>query len=182
MWKSQGVLLLSEWHCDSHILFNLIPPSRSSRQLFTSISDHPQSKTMIFSTTVDFATPNTQVLLLPNFQFFLPESFPLYPSCPWRFYWSPLNALFIILPMSRGHHMTERERHLVAHTSARLSSLRFVSPPIGQFWMRSSKIYLARSYHLTNLSTYFPQNMSTTFWDIVQYIVFCPISQWWGIT
>ena len=44
-----------------HILFNLILPSSSSRQLFTTISDHPQSRTMIFSTLVRKFFGNRQV-------------------------------------------------------------------------------------------------------------------------
>ena len=39
-----------------YILFNLILPFRSSKQLFITISDCPQSKTMIFSTLIN--TPN----------------------------------------------------------------------------------------------------------------------------
>ena len=35
-----------------HVPFKLILPSRSSRQLFSTTSDHPPSKTMIFSTSV----------------------------------------------------------------------------------------------------------------------------------
>jgi len=47
------------------ILFNLIPPSRSSRQLFTTTSDHSQFKTMIFF--LRSLTPSHS-LLLPNSQ------------------------------------------------------------------------------------------------------------------
>ena len=51
-----------------HILFNLIIPSRPSRQLLTSISDHPLSKTMIFCTPVK---PSVSPL---------PHQFPVPPS------------------------------------------------------------------------------------------------------
>ena len=36
--------------------------------------------------------------------------------------------------------------------------------------------------HTPNVSTKFHPNLSTTFWDIVLYIIFGPISQWWRIT
>ena len=36
--------------------------------------------------------------------------------------------------------------------------------------------------HTSNMSTKFRPNQSTTFWDIVLYIVFHPFSQWWRIT
>ena len=45
--------------------------------MFTTISDNPPSKTLVFSTPV--YPPQTH--FFPNLQFFLPESLPLYPSC-----------------------------------------------------------------------------------------------------
>uniref|UniRef100_A0A8C4R0V5 dolichol kinase n=1 Tax=Eptatretus burgeri TaxID=7764 RepID=A0A8C4R0V5_EPTBU len=47
-----------------HTLFNLIPPSWSSRQLFSTISDHSQSKTTIFSTLVKPPPTPPKILLL----------------------------------------------------------------------------------------------------------------------
>ena len=44
-----------------------------------------------------------------------------------------------------------------------------------------TKIEVIRPYHTSNMSTKFRTNPSTTFWDIVIYIVFGPISQWWRI-
>ena len=51
-----------------HILFNLVLPYRSSRQLFTAISNCPQSKTMTFSTLVN------PIQIPPNFPVFPPWS------------------------------------------------------------------------------------------------------------
>ena len=45
-----------------------------------------------------------------------------------------------------------------------------------------TKIKSICPYDTPNLSTKFHPNPSTTFWDIVLYIVFGPISQWWRIT
>ena len=45
-----------------------------------------------------------------------------------------------------------------------------------------TKIESIRRGHTPNMSTKFRPNPSTTFWDIVLYIVFGPISQWWRIT
>ena len=45
-------IFFSACQTNFHNLFNLIPPSRSSRQLFTTISDHPKSKT-IFSILIN---------------------------------------------------------------------------------------------------------------------------------
>ena len=62
-----------------NILFNVILPSRSSRQLFTTISDNAQSET-IFSVLVN----PTQIT---------PDIFPVFP--PWSFFpypFSPPNA------------------------------------------------------------------------------------------
>jgi len=65
-------LLFLAFRINFHILFNVILPSSSSRQLFSAISDCPQSKTMIFSTLVN----PTQIP--PNFQVFHPWSFLLH--------------------------------------------------------------------------------------------------------
>ena len=45
-----------------------------------------------------------------------------------------------------------------------------------------TKIESNRPCHTPNLSTKFRPNPFQTFWDIVLYIVFGPISQWWRIT
>ena len=74
--SSHSFLFFPACRINFHILFNLILPSTSSRQLFTTISGYPKSKTMIFSTLV---TPPQA--LLSNFQFSFPESLLLYPPC-----------------------------------------------------------------------------------------------------
>ena len=54
-----------------------------------------------------------------------------------------------------------------------------------QIWIRIrifTKIESFLSCHKPNMSTKFRPNPSTTFWDIVLYILFGPISQWWRIT
>ena len=52
-----------------------------------------------------------------------------------------------------------------------------------RIWIRIfTKIETILPCHTPNLSTKFCSNPSTTFWDIVLYIVFGPISQWWRIT
>ena len=55
-------------------------PCRSSRQLFTTLSDHPSSKTMIFYTLVNPPTyPTSSSFQISSFP---RESFLLYPPCP----------------------------------------------------------------------------------------------------
>uniref|UniRef100_A0A8C4X066 Eukaryotic peptide chain release factor subunit 1 n=1 Tax=Eptatretus burgeri TaxID=7764 RepID=A0A8C4X066_EPTBU len=53
-------------------------PLSSSKRLFTTNSDHPQSETVISYTPIN----PPQAYLSPNFQFFLPGSVLLYLSCP----------------------------------------------------------------------------------------------------
>ena len=45
-----------------------------------------------------------------------------------------------------------------------------------------TKIESIRPCHTPNLSTKFHPNPSTTFWDVMLWIVFVPISKWWKIT
>ena len=51
-----------------HILFNYILPSRSSRQLFTTISDHPQSKNHDIVDTHQLPLPSPSHLKPSSFQ------------------------------------------------------------------------------------------------------------------
>ena len=52
-----------------------------------------------------------------------------------------------------------------------------------QIWIRIfTKIESIIRCHISNKSTKFRPNPSPTFWDIVLYIVFGPISQWWNFT
>ena len=52
-----------------------------------------------------------------------------------------------------------------------------------RIWIRIfTKIETILPCHTPNLSTKFHPNPSTTFWDIMIYIIFGPISQWWRIT
>ena len=62
------------------ILFNPILPSKCSRQLFTTISSHRQSKTMIFSTIINPHHP-TPISPLSNFSVFPPWHFPISFCC-----------------------------------------------------------------------------------------------------
>ena len=86
-----------------HILFNHILPSRSSRQLFTTISDRPQSKTMIFSTLVNPPLPHRnpssfQISSFPSSEF--PSVSILSTPCILSCSHSSPHPLFVRLPLS----------------------------------------------------------------------------------
>ena len=74
--------------------------------------------------------------------------------------------------------LTKHQHHRVAigraHTSTRLNSLCLVSQDCRTWIPTWTKIESACSCHLTNSSTYFCQSSSTSFWNIMLYIVFEP--------